>query len=435
VTHSILPVRDLLASVQTFDPHPPLYYLQLHGWLWFGQSDFWIRLNSVVWSVLAALSLYLTSRVIFTVRVARWAALTFALSPLAIGEAQEARMYALLMFLGIWGWFFTHQLLAGRNKIWMVGGLVAASLAFLYSHGAGFMGLVSTSVYAFTYWLNDWRGRVKNFAWWLVAQIVIVVAYLPWLQRAQSITVGHTVIPSAANVARTVTILWLGFGRPMPSALDWGVLLLTGVLCVALAFDRERRSLALAFIVAPLVFCAVVSYLYRPIWLYRTLAYLAPFLCLALALGCAALRSRPWLARGAMLVVCWSLAGALANQYLTFTYPVIPRAAAEWVRSTARLPDVIYVPNERVFWGWGWYFAGPGSVNPLTTTYALTTHDGLLVFARSALPPLEAARVYWVVYRFIDDPAPFSASRTDLVHEARYELGGLIIEKIHLATP
>jgi len=116
VTHSILPVRDLLASVQTFDPHPPLYYLQLHGWLWFGQSDFWIRLNSVVWSVLAALSLYLTSRVIFTVRVARWAALTFALSPLAIGEAQEARMYALLMFLGIWGWFFTHHCWRGATK-------------------------------------------------------------------------------------------------------------------------------------------------------------------------------------------------------------------------------------------------------------------------------------------------------------------------------
>ena len=71
-------IKELVPSLIRFDPHPPLFYGQLHGWIAFGTSDLWIKLNSIVWALLAALSLYYASRRIFDKRIAVLATVLFA---------------------------------------------------------------------------------------------------------------------------------------------------------------------------------------------------------------------------------------------------------------------------------------------------------------------------------------------------------------------
>jgi len=110
-TYAILPLRQTLLAVQRIDPHPPLYYLQLHFWMLVNTGDVWIKLNSVMWSLLTGLSLFLIGRRIYGRVPALLAVFIFALMPLAVLYAQNVRMYAMLMYVAVWAWYFTHQFL------------------------------------------------------------------------------------------------------------------------------------------------------------------------------------------------------------------------------------------------------------------------------------------------------------------------------------
>lgn len=85
---------------------PPLYYILLKGWaMVFGDSDFALRLFSVAASVATVLMVFVLGREICGTPVALAAALVFALAPMQIAYAQEARAYALVPL------FFTIALL------------------------------------------------------------------------------------------------------------------------------------------------------------------------------------------------------------------------------------------------------------------------------------------------------------------------------------
>lgn len=76
---------------------PPLYYVLLKGWaMVFGDSDFALRLFSVAASVATVLMVFVLGREFCGTPVALAAALVFAVAPMQIAYAQEARAYALV---------------------------------------------------------------------------------------------------------------------------------------------------------------------------------------------------------------------------------------------------------------------------------------------------------------------------------------------------
>jgi hypothetical protein len=423
VTHAYLPITQLLASVWQFDPHPPLYYLQLHFWMTLGVSDFWIKFNSVVWSMLALVSLFGVGRVLFDARVALMASALFAVSPLAIAYAQEARMYGWLMCSGVWSLWLTHQVLYGRGVLWAAG-LIVSTLLFLYSHGTGFMLLVSLASYVGMCQAGRSAARWNRVSLWGGALLMILIVYSPWLVRAQSISVGHTLVPNVNDVVTTFLVLLFGFGDAYPLVLRWFGLKLA-VLAVVLALvDEKGRRLAVAFGLAPIVVCLLVSYFFKPIWLYRTFAYLTPWLCLTVSAGMFTLLGRGRVAQmrvrlGAGLyaaVIALFLSAGVVQQHL-YTNPWHIREATRYVRQAAQVGEIVYLPNERVFWGWAWYFVGPGSVNPLTTTYRLTSVAGVEIVSRLTPEQLVPNRHYWLVYRQIDSAAPFEARSPGIIKD------------------
>lgn len=414
VTHAYLPLPQLLQSVRHFDPHPPFYYLQLHFWMLFGLSDFWIKLNSVSWSMLALAGLLRIGRKFFGERVALLAVASLACSPLAVAYAQEARMYALLMCTGLGSLWFTHQVLYGWRVVIAVVGLGFSALAFLYSHGAGFMLVVSLASYVGMCQLGRQAAHWNRVLIWGGAFGVILILYWPWLAQAQAISVGHTLTPTLNEVVTTFFILLFGFGDAYPVGLRWvGLALVFGLVLIAWRADERSRRFAVAFGIAPIVFCLLVSYLFRPIWLYRTLAYMVPVWCLTVSvgafnvLGCDGWTQKQtgWQA-GFGVAVGLSLLSATLVQQLTYTNPWRIRDAARYVGQMARTGDIVYVSNERVFWGWAWYFVGPGSVNPLTTQYHLMSVDGIEIVSRLTPEQLIHNHSYWLVYRRMDSVAP-----------------------------
>jgi uncharacterized membrane protein len=408
VTFASLPLGDMLKVVRSADPHPPLYYIQLHLWMLLGTTDFWIRLNSVLWSVAAVLSLYVITKKLFSEKLALICATLFTLSPVSVAYAQEARMYSLLMFLAVWACFFTHEFMQSTRTRTMVVGIFIAHCAFLYTHGAGFLILLSTTGYALILLLSDFS-RLRRFLSWCIIQLVVMVMYMPWVYLAWSREVGHAIRPGFKDIANTLAVLSWGFGAGGCELAGWFALVFTvAVVLVALFLDRRVLNLMISFVLIPVIFCAVISYAVRPIWLIRTLTYTSPFLAFGAGyLFCRLLDCfdntttlKRFIRYSLVVIICLGYLLPLVYQQLTFSRRFNFRAAAAAVRSKASPGDIIYVHGKRVFWSWCWYFVGPGSVNPLTTDYVLTTPDNIKVFSTVDLDgQLVESRNVWVVYR------------------------------------
>jgi uncharacterized membrane protein len=95
-----LPLRDILGNVVK-DPHPPFYYLLLHGWLALvPDGDAWFRLLGTGCDLLLIPTVYgLGRRLLPGRRPALVAAAFVAISPFHVFYAHELRMYSLLMLL------------------------------------------------------------------------------------------------------------------------------------------------------------------------------------------------------------------------------------------------------------------------------------------------------------------------------------------------
>jgi uncharacterized membrane protein len=424
VTHAYLAPGDLISSVVQFDPHPPLYYFQLHYWMSLGISDVWIKLNSVIWSVLSIISIYIIGRDLFSERVGVVAAIFLLISPFSIAYAQEARMYSLVMFLGLWVFFLTHKFIHGNRSLAIRIGLVASTLAFLYCHGAAFLILFSTLSDAILTILKSGDG-VKNgrkkFFQWLILQLIVLLLYLPWLQYGLTKSAGHAQRPDVENIVTTISFLILGFGS-LPSWLRWvSVLATTFALSFSLKY-RESRSLVFSFIIIPILVCAATSLFIRPIWLQRTLAFVTPFIFLSLSFMIWKNTQRKRRQRheiilrlGITFVVCAALMFSWIDQQLTFSYPWKIKEAAEYIKARAKPHERIYIPYDRMFWGFSWYYVGPGSVNPITSDYFIQTAEDVVLYSQKAEHSGEVEdSCYWLVYRQIEGGTQYKLGIEDM---------------------
>lgn len=115
-THAMQPFGRLLVNIVRNDVHPPLYFLQLHAWSLLGQSDIWLKLNSVLWSLAALASLWWTTSRLYGSRAALLATAIFAILPSPVYMADQLRMYAMLAFLIIWAFYFATITFGGDGR-------------------------------------------------------------------------------------------------------------------------------------------------------------------------------------------------------------------------------------------------------------------------------------------------------------------------------
>ena len=86
----------------SFDVHPPLYYLLLHGWMvLFGDGIMAARSLSLVFGVVTVALAMRFTRWLANERAALIAGWLMAIMPMAVRYSQEARMYALMGMLAI----------------------------------------------------------------------------------------------------------------------------------------------------------------------------------------------------------------------------------------------------------------------------------------------------------------------------------------------
>lgn len=195
---------NAIVNAAARDIHPPLYYIFLHGWIQgAGSSEFALRFLSVIAGVLVIALTFRIAREFFDQDVAVIAAVLSALNPFQVYYAQEARMYiwvTLFACLSVWAMIvmlnpareispppLPRQM---RTRMLALLAYIIVTLAALYTNYYAFT-LVLFENLAFVAYLI-WARRARRprlfhtIFLWIAAQVVIALAYLPWLLFARA---------------------------------------------------------------------------------------------------------------------------------------------------------------------------------------------------------------------------------------------------------
>ena len=163
------------------DTSAPLYYILLHYWrTCFGVSESSLRAFSAFLATLSLPLFYLLARKILTDKTAvAFAMMLYAVSFSQIWYAQEARCYALLVFLCLASLYCLLCCLKNRTTVRLCS-LVLLLAATLYTHNMALFYLPGIAAVWFMY-PSKMSRRARAWDALLVFSAVLFL-YLPWLQ-------------------------------------------------------------------------------------------------------------------------------------------------------------------------------------------------------------------------------------------------------------
>jgi len=285
-----------------FDVHPPLYFMLLHAWIGlFGDGIFAIRCLSAVAGIGAVgVGVWLVDK-LATRRAAMIAGVLLALLPTAVRYSQEVRMYSLLGLLLLAGTLaLVYWLREPQRSRYLVIYALLMSAAF-YTHYFAVLAALSHWLYLGLVRLQPgYRLRhIQRPDWWL-ANLGIVVLYLPWLpnllnllQHIEQLKVGGDVgWEDPVTLASLPGMIWTWLIQDDGEHLPWLVfasvpLAMLGLTWIAVARDRSvnRGSVLLALYTGvPLLLVFAVS-LITPVFIERYLTAYALGLPMLVALA------------------------------------------------------------------------------------------------------------------------------------------------------
>ncbi len=301
-SHHLTAIPGLLRQ----DGSPPLYYMLLHVWMgWVGTSEFATQSLSAIFGLLCVPAAFWAGNAMAGRRVAWAAAAIAAIDPFLTIHAYEARMYALLILLGILAsGAFVLAFVQHRARWRPVFGVLLALM--LYTHNWSlFFGAACVAAFA---WLcttveSERRALLRDG---VIGFGVTVVLYAPWLPTL-AFQAKHTGAPWSNRPHLDDLIFGTGTtigGRGPSVALALGA----GIAMSAFAARRHLRDLRtaqslLVLFAGTVVFAFIASQL-SPAWAARYLAVaLGPLMLFTAVVLCNAERLGLW-ALAIVLVIC-----------------------------------------------------------------------------------------------------------------------------------
>ena len=425
-TQASVALSDVYESIRLYDVHPPVYYLQLSLWEKIHSGDVWLRLNSTAWWILSAISLYFVAKKLTSPGVALLALALYSVNPPGIHFGRELRMYAMLIFLAIWSFYFTERFLTSTLKSdrWRYGLLtLATSVIVIYSHGAGFLILVSMWCQACLMWGTGQTSFQSGFRFMLL-QGFALLAGIPEHARAAALQANHgglsyAIAPSFGELVEQSSWLFAGLGQPFglwTPAITLG--LITAPVLTSCIIKGAVQRAVLCFVLVPILAVYTISHLSGPIWVFRAISYAIPFTCLGLATGVLQIshillhhrENWQWKRRMTTGIYVALLVSFFATAIQT-QREMLPRtshfqSAVDYLHSESSAGDLIVVPQKFCYWAFCWYFVGPGAVDPLhddetlhASTGQIISVDSPLEHTNRSLRQVSSGRTVWIITR------------------------------------
>jgi mannosyltransferase len=341
-SHPLFAIPGLLHQ----DGSPPLYYMLLHVWMgWVGTSEFATQSLSAIIGLLCVPAAFWGGNVMMGRRVAWAAAAIAAVDPFLTLHAYEARMYALLILLGILTSTTFVLAYVQRRRMWRpVFGVLLVLM--LYTHNWSiFFGAACVVAFGWLLWKSpapERRGMLRDGA---VGFGVTALLYAPWLPTL-AFQAKHTGAPWSIRPMFDELIFGTGttIGGRGPSV---AMALAAGVAISAMARDKRLRELrtmqVLLILFAGAVLFAFVASQLSPAWASRYLSVaLGPLILFAAAVLCNAERLGLW-ALAIFIVIC------ALPQPVHLTEPSDEKVVAQDVRAFMQPGDLVITTHpERV---------------------------------------------------------------------------------------
>jgi len=339
------------AVLRTGDAHPPLYFLLLKGWLTLGTGAFTLRLLSAIIGVLTIPATFLLAREVVDRRAAAISSAFVALSPLLLLHDREVRGYALFVFLTVvTTLLFFRAVRLNQGRYWV--GFTIAAILNIYTHYHAFLVLASLWVWL----LLDGKEQRNIWLKFGVSQVVIAVAYLPWLP----VLVAHIELFSTlGDGAPKFPFIWGKIAKPPYLAFSfavgqtvlpwnwWVVVPAAGVfgaitwqaVCASLQ-SRVKRQFIIALLITPVVLGILISEVVP-----RYFVFVFPAFAVFAADGLTQF-TRGGVRLGALIVlaIVWSV--SIGNYYLGREFHVLAttdpwREVADFIRENRSEPDLL----------------------------------------------------------------------------------------------
>lgn len=318
---------DLLRNCKTFrdvcdftaaDVHPPLYYLILKVFTdRLGIHLLLIKILSIVPMLTTMMLAPTVIRKEFGFRTALFFILILGTLPCTMEYAVQARMYTwAILFVTLCG--LSAYRIATRNKRidwlgYLLGGVCAA-----YTHYFAFTAVLWIYGFLFLYLLS-WKR--KQLLKWLVATVLSLIAYLPWLTRMAGQVKGVSGSYWIAEIDGKVLLSYFPWivntNLPYVTAV-MGVIFSIALVLVIYQMKRKKGfdgkiTAALFGLLIPVLVVVtgvVLSKLIRPIFIIRYIMPSIGLLCLFLAIAFSYLETKTWIAMG----LFWTALGTVDYQ-------------------------------------------------------------------------------------------------------------------------
>ncbi len=369
------PTLDALwerVSDRTF--HPPLSFLISHVFLRVHDSDFFLRLPSLLFGVGSLLLAYGLVRKLTSVPVALVTTWVFAISPFHIWYSQEARMYAPLLFIALLSTLCF--VWAVETKRWYWWGGYACTLALgLYIHVFIVLQIIVHGLWLLLLFRHAWLAYCSAGVLTAVLAFPIITPWVAYVLRrvtpglvegvaktAGSRTpigiegifyalyaygAGFSLGPSLADLHSNRSIASLLPHLPVIGcvALVYGTLLMVGLYGLSRRWSWGLTGQCLVAFAGPILGAVVMTSISSFSFNVRYTIIVFPYVCLLVGAAVVFLgRQQVWLGALALLALTLLPAWSLANYFGLPHYGKanLRAAVAHW-RATGESSDLLSV--------------------------------------------------------------------------------------------
>lgn len=321
-----------------------LYYLLLHFWLHLGNSEFVIRLLSVLAGVATLPIVYLLGEKIYDRRVGVLAVALLAVHPAHVAYSQEARGYSFVVLFAVLSVYFFIQAMERTTTDWWFWYSITTVLA-VYCHSFAIL-LIAAQLASLVFMPAreiPWRGLFISLAAMVVftGPLLLLIGsqnqgQWAWLSKFAFREFSHLMTFLTGNGVRL--FLYLMFWIAALAA--W-----TRALRNRRSVETWREGLLIVWLVVPVLMVTIAS-LVRPVLASRFLLFCVPAVLLAAARGFFAIPYRKPAAAVLVLLIALSVA-SLRSYYCTPKEDW--RGAAKVVLSAARPGEPIVLWDSPAF--------------------------------------------------------------------------------------
>lgn len=362
------------------DIHPPFYYYLLHFWIKaVGSSEFAVAFLSLAFGLLLVPLAYRIGQYLYNPLVGLLAALLVAISPYNLWYSQEIRMYTLGALLGAVSLYSLLRLLAGAGgRGYWLSYILSAALGlytlYYFAFLLAFLNLLALG------WLVQRSLRPKasgqglrgiSLGNWVLAQLAVLLLYLPWLPIAWRQATNPPVPPWRAFTPfwRVMVESWsaLGLGQSVEARAVWPVLVTIAILYGLGIIYPGRGGILhpVSCILWGYTFVPVLGIYLASLWTplfhvrYVFIYSLAFYVLLAAGLAWVRERWRPGLGLGLSLII-------VASTYSIYRFHFDPRYAADdhraavaYIAERWRPGDAILINAGYAYPTFLYYYQGP----------------------------------------------------------------------------